>query len=250
MCPAFHSSFSRTSPSWISPVRIRSSTFSGVASVMRFLMSAKYSRYVGIPAPLGLILNRLVHSEIPDMLGFPRGNTVFRPAPAPVPPGARHPRGRVARAWHRSRTRALRVVTLAGRCGRAVRQHPRPFRWSRRLLGDRAGYHQRAEGGRLRSHRRTRRAPGAALGRTHGPRGFDALLERLGQPRCPPDPRRDHRFRRAAPELARAGRVREIAPAVSSRDERRRRHRPRRAVPLLMARTATLPRAVERVLVP
>src|SRR6266478_5938049 len=71
MWPAFHSSFSRTSPSWTSPERIRSWTCSGVASWMRFLISAKKSRYVGIRAPSCSMLNRPVRRIFPVCSDFP-----------------------------------------------------------------------------------------------------------------------------------------------------------------------------------
>src|SRR5207248_5649953 len=59
------------------------------------------------------ILNRPVRSEIPDMLGFPRGDAVIRPASVPVPPGPRDPRRWVARARHCRRARSLHLVTVA-----------------------------------------------------------------------------------------------------------------------------------------
>src|SRR5436190_13444168 len=182
------------------------------------------------------------------MLGFPGGDALFRPAPVPLPPGARDPCRRIARARDGGRARALRIRRESRRSGHAIRKRPRAIRWARGLLGDRAGHHQRAQGHWLRGHRDARRASPAALGRPRRARAFDALLERVGQPGGPADPRRDHRVRRAAAEFAGAHRVRATAPRVASCDVGRRCCRPPRAVPVLMARTVTLPREVERVL--
>src|SRR5467141_1835190 len=188
MWPVFHSSFSRTSPSWTSPERIRSWTCSGVASWTRFLISAKKSRYVGIRAPLRSILNRPVHSEIPGMLGFPRGDAVIRPAPVPLPPGARDPGRWVARARHGGGARSLRYITVASGCRHPVRERARTLRRSRHLLGVRADDHERLQGGRLRGHRSAGYARGAALGRARRSRPSNALLERVGQSGRPADP--------------------------------------------------------------
>src|SRR5438128_2045358 len=80
--------------------------------------------------------------------------------------------------------------------------------------------------------------------------GGDAVFRPAPVPLSPGarDPCRDHRVRRAAAELAGAHRVRAAAPRVASRDVGRRCCRPRRPVLVLMARTVTLPREVERVL--
>ena len=152
------------------------------------------------------------------MLGFPRGDPVFRPASVPRPLVARDPCGWVAGARNSGRARSFRLTPLPSRRGNVVWKRPCPVRRARHFLGDRARDHERAQGGRVRSYRRAGCAVGAAMGRPGRSGDRDALLERVGQSRRPADPRRNHRLRRATPDLARADRVRKIAPAIAPRD--------------------------------
>src|SRR2546428_10047790 len=123
------------------------------------------------------MLNRPGRSEIPGMLRFSRGDAVLRPAPVRVPPGARDPRRWFARARDGGRPCPFHRGPLTRGCGKPVRWRARPLRWAGDLFGDRAGDHERAQGGQLRGDRYAGHAPRAPLDRPHRPRGRDALLE-------------------------------------------------------------------------
>src|SRR2546428_1273452 len=167
-----------------------------------------------------LVLNAKPASapDIPGMLGFSRGDAVLRPAPVPLPPGARDPRRWFARARDGGRPCPFHVGPLPGGCGKLVRWRARPLRWARDLFGDRAGDHERAQGGQLRGDRYTGHAPRAPLDRSHRPRGRDALLERVGESGGPAAPRCDSGIRRPAMELAGARRIRTATRSLASRD--------------------------------